>query len=134
MSEQSLLLELLLEVEEAIRRIERRFIGIQKADDFIANDDGLDRLDGISMMLIAISENIRRIDRITGDDLDNRYPEIPWSDVKGIRNILAHDYFNIDPEEVYKICANDLAVLKQALAKMRHDFFISGFTDTDGFH
>jgi uncharacterized protein with HEPN domain len=56
--------------------------------------------------------------------LDNRYPEIPWSDVKGIRNILAHDYFNIDPEEVYKICANDLAVLKQALAKMRHDFFM----------
>jgi hypothetical protein len=35
MSEQSLLLELLLEVEEAIRRIERRFTGIQKADDFI---------------------------------------------------------------------------------------------------
>ena len=124
MSEQSLFLELLLEVEEAIRRIERRFIGIQKADDFIANDDGLDRLDGISMMLIAISENIRRIDRITGDDLDNRYPEIPWSDVKGIKNILAHDYFNIDPEEVYNICANDLAILKQALAKMRHDFFM----------
>lgn len=123
MSERSLLLELLLEVEEAIRRIERRFTGIQKADDFIANDDGLDRLDGISMMLIAISENIRRIDRVTEDDLDNRYPEIPWSDVKGIRNILAHDYFDIDPEEVYKICANDLAILKQALAKMRHDFF-----------
>ena len=123
MSERSLLLELLLEVEEAIRRIERRFTGIQKADDFIANDDGLDRLDGISMMLIALSENVRRIDRIIGNDLDNHYPEIPWSDVKGIRNILAHDYFDIDPEEVYKICANDLAILKQALAKMRLDFF-----------
>ena len=123
MSERSLLLELLLEVEEAIRRIERRFTGIQKADDFIANDDGLDRLDGISMMLIVISENVRRIARIIGNDLDNHYPEIPWSDVKGIRNILAHDYFDIDPEEVYKICANDLAILKQALAKMRHDFF-----------
>ncbi len=123
MSERSLLLELLLEVEEAIRQIERRFTGIQKADDFIANDDGLDRLDGISMMLIVISENVRRIARIIGNDLDNHYPEIPWSDVKGIRNILAHDYFDIDPEEVYKICANDLAILKQALAKMRLDFF-----------
>ena len=123
MSDQSLLLELLLEVEEAIRRIERRFTGIQTADDFIANDDGLDRLDGISMMLIAISENIRKIDQITGNDLDNRYPEVPWSDVKGIRNILAHDYFDIDPEEVYKICANDIAILKQVLAKMRPDFF-----------
>jgi len=44
MSDRSLLLELVLEVEEAIRRIERRFSGIQKADDFIADDEGLDRL------------------------------------------------------------------------------------------
>jgi uncharacterized protein with HEPN domain len=123
MYDRSLLFELLLEIEEAIRRIERRFTGIQKADDFIVNDDGLDRLDGISMMLIAISENIRRLDRMMGDVLNNRYPEVPWSEIKGIRNILAHDYFNIDPEEVYQICANDLAILKQVLAKIRYDFF-----------
>ncbi len=121
MYDRSFLFELLLEIEEAIRRIERRFTVIQKADDFIANDEGLDRLDSISMMLIAISENVRRIEGMMGDVLDNRYPEIPWSDVKGIRNILAHDYFNIDPEEIYKICANDLLILKQVLAKMRRE-------------
>ena len=59
--DRSLLLELLLEVEEAIGRIERRFATINHADDFISSDDGLDRLDAVSMMLIAISENIRRI-------------------------------------------------------------------------
>lgn len=75
------------------------------------------------MMLITISENIRRIDRMMGDVLNNRYPEIPWSDVKGIRNILAHDYFNIDPEEIYKICASDLLILKQVLTRMRRDLF-----------
>ncbi|MGK7938838.1 MAG: DUF86 domain-containing protein [Crocosphaera sp.] len=109
-------------MEEAIRRIERRFTAIQKADDFIANDEGFDRLDSISMMLIAISENIRRIDRIMGD-LENRYPEISWSNVKGIRNILAHDYFNIDPEEIYQICANDLLILKQVINRMRQELF-----------
>lgn len=85
MYDRSLLFELLLEIEEAIRRIERRFTVIKNPDDFIANDEGLDRLDSISMMLIAISENIRRIDRMMGDILDNQYPEIPWSDIKGIR-------------------------------------------------
>jgi hypothetical protein len=50
MCDRSLLFELLLELEEAIRRIERRFTQIQKADDFIADDDGLDRLDGISSL------------------------------------------------------------------------------------
>ncbi|TRV44834.1 MAG: DUF86 domain-containing protein [Microcystis panniformis Mp_MB_F_20051200_S9] len=121
MSDRSLLFELLLELEEAIRRIERRFTQIQKADDFIADDDGLDRLDGISMMLIAISENIRRLDRLMGESLANRYPEIPWSEIKGIRNILAHDYFDIDPEEIYRICRQDLAILKRVLGKIRHD-------------
>lgn len=121
MSNQSLFLELLLEVEEAIRRVERRFVGIQKADDFIANDEGLDRLDGIAMMLIAISENIRRIDQLMNNILDDQYPEVPWSEVKGIRNILAYDYFDIDPDEVYKICANDILILKRAIEKMRSD-------------
>jgi uncharacterized protein with HEPN domain len=121
MCDRSLLFELLLELEEAIRRIERRFTRIQKADDFIADDDGLDRLDGISMMLIAISENIRRLDRLMGESLANRYPEIPWSEIKGIRNILAHDYFDIDPEEIYRICREDLEILKRVLGKIRHD-------------
>jgi hypothetical protein len=56
MYNRSLLLELLLEIEEAIRRIERRFTNIDSPADFTRDDEGLDRLDGISMMLIAISE------------------------------------------------------------------------------
>jgi uncharacterized protein with HEPN domain len=55
--------------------------------------------------------------------LFNQYPEIDWSDIKGIRNILAHDYFDIDPDEVYEICFKDIAVLKQTLEKIRYDLF-----------
>ncbi len=121
MSDQSLLLELFVEIDEAIRRIERRFTGIDSPNDFIGDDNGLDRLDGISMMLILISENVRRIEKITGADFLNRYSEIPWSSIKGIRNILAHDYFNIDAEEIYQICSSDLELLKQVLAEMRRD-------------
>ena len=115
----SLLLELFLEVDEAIRRIERRFVGINTSDDFVHDDDGLDRLDGICMMLIAISENIKRIDKIAGQDLFAQFPEIDWSGIKGIRNILAHDYFNIDAEEIYKICSSDLPILKRSLDNIR---------------
>jgi len=53
MYDKSLVIELLDEIDEAIRRIKRRFSGITEADDFIRNDDGLDRLDAIGMMLIA---------------------------------------------------------------------------------
>jgi uncharacterized protein with HEPN domain len=121
MYDRSLLLELFVEIDEAIRRIERRFADINSPEDFICNDNGLDRLDGISMMLISISENIKRIEKNSGADFLNRYPDVPWLSIKGIRNILAHDYFNIDAEEIYKICSSDLESLKQVLARMRSD-------------
>ena len=121
MYDRSLLLELFIEIDEAIRRIERRFADINSPEDFTRNDNGLDRLDGISMMLISISENIKRIEKIAGTDFLNQYPDIPWLSIKGIRNILAHDYFNIDAEEIYKVCSSDLEPLKQVLARMRDE-------------
>jgi hypothetical protein len=42
MHNRSMLLELFLEIQEGIRRIERRFSGITTAYDFIRDDDGLD--------------------------------------------------------------------------------------------
>jgi uncharacterized protein with HEPN domain len=126
MYDKSLVIELLDEIDEAIRRIERRFSGITKADDFVRNDDGLDRLDAIGMMLIALGENVRRLDEVTGGALLARHPEIDWPGVKGIRDVLDHDYFNIDAEEVYNIGINDLQPLKQGLSKIREEIDSSG--------
>ncbi len=121
MSDQSLVLELFLEIEEAIRRIERRFKPINQPTDFTDSDEGLDRLDGIGMMLISISENIRRLEKLIGASYFMAYPDIPWDGIKGIRNILAHDYFNIDAEEIYVICSTELILLKNVLQKMRRE-------------
>ena len=95
MYDKSLVLGLLEEIEEAFRRIDRRFSTIHTEDDFLKSDDGLDRLDAIGMMSIAIGENIKRIDKITKGKLLECYPEIHWPGVKGVRGVLAHDYFNI---------------------------------------
>lgn len=119
MYDRSLVLEILDEIEEAIHRIERRFSGINHPDDFIKTDAGLDRLDAIGMMLIAIGENFKRVDKITAGSLLARHPEIHWPGVKGVRDILAHDYFSIDHEEIFNICRNDLEPLKHALQDMR---------------
>ena len=73
------------------------------------------------MMLIAIGENIKRLDKITAGKLLAHYPEIHWPGVKGVRDILAHDYFNIDSEEIYNICMNDMESLKRVLRQMRED-------------
>jgi uncharacterized protein with HEPN domain len=79
-------------------------------------------LDAIAMMLITIGENFKRIDKITNSELLPKYSEIPWQGVKGVRDILAHDYFNIDNEEIYIICNRDLIYLKRTVQKMRKQF------------
>jgi uncharacterized protein with HEPN domain len=79
----------------------------------------LEMLDGIAMMLIAIGENFKKIDKETeGKLLAQHYPDIHWSGVKGVRDILSHQYFNIDAEEVFYICTDDLQPLRNAVRKM----------------
>ena len=45
------------------------------------------------------------------DELKKRRPEIEWQDIKDFRNLLAHEYFGVDLEIVWKIIKDDLPVL-----------------------
>jgi len=123
MYDRSMLLELFLEIQEGIRRIERRFSGIDTAYDFIRNDDGLDRLDAIAMMLVAIGENTQKLDKLIAPKLFEQHPNIDWEGIKGLRNILAHNYFSIDAEEIYRLCFNEIEPFKIAIEQLRNDSF-----------
>lgn len=103
----------------AIERIERRFAGVASADDFLASDAGIDRLDGITMMLIVIGEQLKQLDALPGLDLTERYPEVDWKGAKGIRDFLSHHYFSLDAEVLFDVCENKLAGLKQAIVDLR---------------
>lgn len=71
------------------------------------------------MMLEAIGEGIGKIDKRTNGTLLNAIcPDIPWRDVVGIRNHIAHGYFDIDAELIFDIVSNDLAPLRQAIISL----------------
>lgn len=118
MCDRELLLDKLTQVSEALDRIARRFAGINSADDFLESENGLDMLDGICMMLIAVGENFKAIDRMTDGKLLEKYPEMNWKGVKGVRDVISHQYFNIDAEEIYYICTHDLELLRTTVGKM----------------
>jgi uncharacterized protein with HEPN domain len=104
----------------AIERIERRFQRIDTPDDFVSDDDGIDRLDGITMMLIAIGEQLKQLDAIVGIDLQTRYPEVDWKGAKGIRDFLSHHYFSLDAEVIFDVCQNKIGEMKQAILDLRN--------------
>lgn len=119
MYNQKLIQDILSQILEASERIDRRFSPIQSPDDFLANDDGIDRLDAICMMLIAIGESLKYLDKITEGKLFKDYPEVDWKGAKGIRDIISHHYFDIDAEIIFSVCKERLPVLTQTVRKMK---------------
>lgn len=115
MSDLQLVRVILENILIAIDRIERRFAGISEPDDFIADDEGVDRLDGITMMLIAVGEQLKQLDAVSDIALDARYPEVDWKGAKGIRDFLSHHYFVLDAEVIFDICQTKIPGLNQAI-------------------
>ncbi len=121
MSDTELIREILSQIVMAIGRIERRFQYIQRTDNFLDSDEGLDRLDGICMMLIAIGESLKNLDKVTDGLLLKQFPEIDWKGAKGARDILSHHYFDLNAEIVFDICENKIPPMRAALNKMIRD-------------
>jgi uncharacterized protein with HEPN domain len=64
--------------------------------------------------LEIIGEATKRIP----DDVRQRYPEVPWRAMAGIRDKLIHDYVSVNLEVVWKTVREDLPGLLQQLAKI----------------
>ena len=51
-------------------------------------------------------------------EIQERYPDIPWGKMQGIRNVLVHEYFRIDEEILWKTTTEDIPALIEALEKI----------------
>lgn len=107
--------DILEDILSAIVTLEERVEKIRKADDFSESKEGLILLDATCMLLIAIGESLKNLDKVTAGQLLINCPEIPWKQVKGMRDIVAHHYFDIDAEQVFWIAKNEIVPLKNAV-------------------
>lgn len=51
-------------------------------------------------------------------DIQERYPEIPWRKMYGLRNLIAHEYFGIDYEMIWEIAKANLPQNRDDLQKI----------------
>ncbi|MBU1344862.1 MAG: DUF86 domain-containing protein [Proteobacteria bacterium] len=111
--------EILSQILTAAHRVERRCKGIFEPDDFLVSDAGIDRLDAICMMLIAIGESLKNLDRVTDGKLLVKFPEVDWKGAKGMRDIISHHYFDLNAEVVFSICKDRIPGLIETAMKMK---------------
>ena len=114
-------LEKLENILTSLQHIPRRFSEIEEPSDFRKDNDGIDSLDGICMSLIAVGEAFKRIDEKTNGELLKKYPEIEWRGVMGVRDVIAHGYFDVDVEQVFDICQHDIPELISVVERMIGD-------------
>lgn len=88
---------------------------ICKPNDFTDTPSGVEKMDAICMMLIVIGESLKKLDKVTDNDLLSKYPDIDWKKAKGMRDIITHHYANINAETVFFTCKKKYPIfLKQS--------------------
>jgi len=118
MHNKALILSTLEDIQYSLKLIQNRVKDINSSDDFLANESGLEKLDSISMRLVAIGEGFKNIDKLSNNTLLQNYPQIPWKEVKGIRDILSHHYFDMDAEIIYNVSKNEIQKLMDIVNKL----------------
>ena len=104
--------ERLLDISEAIDRIQR-YSGRGREE--FAGDELLQTW--VLHHLQIIGEAVGRL----SDSLKEQHPEIPWRQIVAMKNILVHDCFAIDVNEVWNVVERDLPDLKTKVDSVLHN-------------
>ena len=116
---------LLKKIFQTVERILANSETITSHSFYLLTPSGMERLESTCMLLIAIGEGVKGVDKLTDKKLLSFYPEMDWKGVMGMRDIIAHHYFDLDAEIVYDVIKHDLPKLKDVLQQIIDDLKIS---------
>ena len=101
-------------IENAILKLKQRNVSIHSAEDYLSSAEGQEKLDAACMVIEAIGESFKNLDKLTDYKLLPLYPSIEWKAVKGVWDVIAHRYFDIDAYEIFNIIDNDIDSIYEA--------------------
>jgi len=108
------LLDILHQIKNSIENLKTWNRDITDMNQLLMLPSGMQALAGNCMTIMAIGEGFRKIDKITEGQLLPLRPEIPWRQVFGLRNRIAHGYFDIDVDIISEVINDDLHPLLEA--------------------
>jgi len=112
------LIELLEFIDESINIIKKRFNAIESVDDFLIDDNGLEKLDSIILRIQTFGEALKNIDKHHKGYLETVANKEYWSNIIKLRDLISHHYIDIDAETIYMICDEKLDELQDNIKKL----------------
>ncbi len=111
-------LVLLTPLRQALERIERKAAPLLADPALLDGEEGQDLLDVICMQFLAAGEALKRLEKLEPGLLTTNYPDIDWKGAMGFRDVIAHQYFDLDAEQVLLICQDALPAVLIAIRSL----------------
>ena len=99
---------------EAIAKMRISLEGMSK-EEFLVNDD---KKAVAERYIMIVGEAAHMVSRETRE----RFPQIPWLDANDMRNVVAHEYMQVDYNEVWNVATVDFPKLEEQLRAIRQYF------------
>ena len=112
------LLLLLMPLRQALERINRKVQPLLADPTLLDREEGQDLLDVICMQFLAAGEALMRLEKLEPGLLTSNYPDIDWKGAMGFRDVIAHQYFDLDAEQVLLICQDALPGVLSAIRSL----------------
>lgn len=107
----------LLEIIESIDLIQQWSEGITSANEFMLSPQRVMAFNACVMRIQVIGEQVGKLLK-SQSNITEKYPEIPWRAIYGMRNLISHEYANINENIVVDVINNELAPLKNVIEVM----------------
>ena len=98
------------DIIKSIDKIQRYTLGMNY-EDFVVSEQ---TIDAVVFNLQIIGESVKNIPR----EIKDKYPQIEWRKIAGLRDIIAHAYFTIDREIVWDIIQTKISYLQEVIQKI----------------
>jgi uncharacterized protein with HEPN domain len=101
------------DILESISKIEEYLKDVTE----LSFEINFEKQDAVIRRFEIIGEAVKQIPA----SVKNKYPEIPWRIIAGLRDISIHNYFGLSPNLVWKVPKEDAPDLKRSIQKVKND-------------